>query len=88
MWGRVPWNAGKTKETDERVNNTSKKLKGKPKTEEHKRNSGAANKGRKAWDEGLTKETDPRVKKSAETQSHNMKGSLNRHLGMKYNKKK
>ena len=79
MKGKIPWNKGKTKETDERVmKNTqslSKSLKMFFQTEKGKKQAKETSnrfKGVSPWSEGLTKETDERVKKIAEIRSEKM----------------
>ena len=59
--GRIPWNKGLTKETDERVKKQSKTHKGFRHTNKVKELIGKKGKGRIPWNKGLTKETDKRV---------------------------
>ena len=61
--GRIPWNKGLTKETDERVATYATK-------------GGISRKGRPSWCKGLTKETDERVAKAAEKVSKSTKGRI------------
>ena len=51
--GRIPWNKGLIKDTDDRVKRSSRKISN-------------SCKGRTAWNKGLTQETDERIKQSTE----------------------
>lgn len=66
MYGKKPWNKDLTKETDERVARSAKKLKGRQHTDEHKRRNSEAHKGKETWNKNLTKEVDERLRELGE----------------------
>lgn len=61
--GHISWNKGLTKETDERIQKASKKLKGHKKnyTEESREKWIKNLKGKTPWNKGKTAKTDPRI---------------------------